>query len=237
MALSDLDIEAIERRLHYNFVDKALLEQALTHRSKAKKNNERLEFLGDSLLGFVVSRLLMEQFKNIDEGVLTRMRSSLVKKQTLANIANELELSRYLQLSAAEAKAGGCFRSSTLADAFEAIIAAIYVDAGFVAAEQFVVAIYQNRLGGIDPDKSLKDPKSRLQELLQQDNHELPIYTLLKTTGPAHEQSFTVSCQVVAWDKTFAAEASSRRDAEQQSASEMFAYGQKKHTKKNRKQK
>lgn len=232
MAISELDIEALERKLNYRFVKKQYLQQALTHRSKAKKNNERFEFLGDSLLGFVISQLLFKKFPKQDEGMLTRMRSTLVKKQSLASIANDLTLSRYLQLSAGEAKAGGCFRDSTLADAFEAIIAAIYFDAGFAQAEKFVTHIYEDKITQLDPDKSLKDPKSRLQELLQQNAQELPTYELIQTTGPAHAQIFTVRCYVELFDKTYTAKASSRRDAEQKSASDMLAFAQKYYEKK-----
>ena len=219
---------SLEKRLNYSFNNISNLTQALSHRSAGKTNNERLEFLGDSLLGFVVSHMLYSKFPNQDEGILTRMRSSLIKKDSLAKIANRLELAEYIILSHAEARAGGCYRSSTLADAFEAIIAAIYFDGGFVCAEKFVKDIYVDLVANIDPDENLKDPKSRLQELLQQYALDLPVYELVDTTGPAHAQTFTVSCKIVAEGKEFVSRAGSRREGEQKTAAQALKYMKKK---------
>ncbi len=206
--------------LGYTFVNESVLKQALTHRSASRENNERLEFLGDSILSFVISTELYRRFANIDEGTLSRLRASLVKGDTLASLARGLDLGDYLSLGPGELKSGGFRRGSILADALEAIIGAIFLDSDIDTVKRVILSMYAERLQNADPSRALKDPKTRLQEFLQSRSLDLPEYEVTNVQGKAHEQRFTVQCLVPTLDKAVVAEGSSRRKAEQAVASE-----------------
>ncbi len=208
----------LQRVIGYQFADIALLEQALTHRSAASKHNERLEFLGDSVLGWVIADALYRQFPEVKEGDLSRMRASLVQEVTLADIAREFELGDCLKLGSGELKSGGYRRDSILSDALEAIIGAIFLDADITTAQQLLHQWYQSRLAAIEPGINQKDPKTRLQEKLQAMKKPLPIYTVIAVSGEAHNQRFTVQCEVEDLQQPVVAEGTSRRKAEQQAA-------------------
>ncbi|MGO3892002.1 MAG: ribonuclease III [Paenalcaligenes sp.] len=211
-------LQKLEQRINYQFSDQALLEQALTHRSHSAKHNERLEFLGDSVLNFVVASLLFKRFQKIDEGDLSRLRANLVKQSTLADIAQRLELSDYLRLGEGELKSGGFRRPSILSDALEAIFGAVYVDGGFDQAEKVITGQFEAIMVDIDPKTLGKDPKTLLQELLQGHRLALPVYTVVATHGAAHNQTFDVQCHIEKLDITLTASGSSRRAAEQATA-------------------
>jgi len=215
---SDAQLDRLQRTLEYPFRDVALLTQALTHRSKGSTNNERLEFLGDSILGFVAADLLYVKFDNAPEGHLSRFRASLVKKETLAELAREFSLGDYLLLGSGELKSGGFRRDSILADTLEAIIGAIYLDNGLDGARNFVEKCLAPRLANLSTEKELKDPKTRLQELLQARHFLLPDYTVVNTSGDEHDQRFEVSCTVKGLDQAVIGIGSSRRKAEQAAA-------------------
>lgn len=204
--------------LGYSFKDLSWLELALTHRSYGSRNNERLEFLGDSVLGCCMSSLLLHRFDSLDEGDLSRVRASLVKQSSLAEIAQTLKLSDLLRLGEGELKSGGFRRPSILADALEAIFGAIYLDGGFESAKVVIERLYAPRLDLIDPDTVGKDAKTLLQEYLQAHRIALPEYRVLETRGAAHDQEFEVSCEVAALQVRVVAVGASRRAAEQAAA-------------------
>ena len=212
------DYDALQNRLNYQFNNKALLTLALTHRSCGKENNERLEFLGDALLNSTIAQVLYFKFPDEKEGVLSRLRSQLVKGKTLAKIARQFELSDYLIMGAGELKSGGYLRDSVLADVVEAIIGAIYLDKDTQQAECFIRELFKERVENLSIDKELKDPKTRLQEYLQAKHLPLPKYSIVTTNGLSHEQTFTVSCETPLLDRAPSATASSRRQAEQNAA-------------------
>jgi ribonuclease III len=195
-----------------------LYEQALTHRSASASNYERLEFLGDALLGFVIGEHLYRQFPKGSEGELSRLRASLVKRETLASIARERCLGDHLRLGSGELKSGGFRRDSILADTVEALIGAHYLVLDMEPTRDFVLALYGERLQALPSADSLKDPKTRLQELLQGRGLPLPEYILLETSGEAHRQTFRIACRVAARDLSVEAVGSSRRKAEQAGA-------------------
>lgn len=187
-------MEKLQQKINHQFKDISLLKLALRHRSIGKNNNERLEFLGDSVLGVVISAELYRRFPNIDEGKLSILRSSLVRKQTLAQIGTILALSTYLVLGQGELKSGGFKRQSIQADCVEAIFGAIFLDAGFDNVNTVILNLYQNLLANIDLADSLKDPKTKLQEYLQQHKNMPPKYELIDTKGKDHNAVFTVRC-------------------------------------------
>lgn len=187
-------MEKLQQKINHQFKDISLLKLALRHRSIGKNNNERLEFLGDSVLGMVISAELYRRFPNIDEGKLSILRSSLVRKQTLAQIGTILALSTYLVLGQGELKSGGFKRQSIQADCVEAIFGAIFLDAGFDNVNTVILNLYQNLLANIDLADSLKDPKTKLQEYLQQHKNMPPKYELIDTKGKDHNAVFTVRC-------------------------------------------
>ncbi len=211
-------LEHLSRKIGYEFSDIAVFDEALTHKSAGGVNNERLEFLGDSILGFVVADVLFNKLGSADEGDMSRLRSSLVKGVTLAEIARELELGDYLHLGPGELRSGGQSRNSILADALEAVIAAVYLDGGLEAARQVITRIYQDRFDHIATRKNLKDPKTRLQEYLQAKHYKLPEYSVLEVTGEQHNQHFIVKCDVDDIKLQTIADGSSRRKAEQKAA-------------------
>jgi len=211
-------LSSLEQALGYTFSDLALLRQAVTHRSHSSQHNERLEFLGDGVLNFAVASLLFKRFARLDEGRLTRLRANLVKQATLADMATELSLATFLQLGEGELKSGGFRRPSILADALEAIVGAVYLDAGFDAAHRVVAALYASRLENLDPHAQGKDAKTALQERLQAYKLALPVYDVIATHGAAHDQTFEVTCSIPALQVQVSAEGSSRRAAEQAAA-------------------
>jgi ribonuclease-3 len=208
-------MEKLQKNIDYHFSDVALLKQALTHRSANKNNNERLEFLGDSILGCVISQELYHRFPLVDEGQLSRLRSSLVRGQTLAKLAKSINLSETLLLGQGELKSGGFRRESIQADAFEAILGAIFLDSDYVTVSAVILKLYDELLSDASPDDSLKDFKTQLQELLQKKGHSLPIYELVKTKGQDHNAVFYVSCHIKEFNLSVEENAKSIKRAEQ----------------------
>ena len=208
----------LARFLGHDFKNPQLLIQALTHRSHGSPNNERLEFLGDSVLNLVVADQLYQRYPKLPEGDLSRLRASLVKESTLAEIAVALNIGDSLQLGEGELKSAGWRRPSVLADAMEAIIGATYIDGGFTASQQLVGRLYADRLDKLDPKAVGKDAKSLLQEYLQAQKADVPEYTVLATEGEAHCQTFRVECYVRKFQLKTQGEGSSRRAAEQLAA-------------------
>jgi len=209
----------LQRALGYTFDDGDLLALALTHRSVGKHNNERLEFLGDSIVNHVIADALYHRFPDLREGSLSRLRASLVKGETLAELARELDLGSYLQLGSGERKSGGHRRESILADTFEAVTGAILLDGGFDACRERLLYWFDQRLSQLPEHGTGKDPKTRLQEYLQGRGFPLPAYQLVNVVGEDHDQEFFVRCTLE--QHTFIAEGkgSSRRKAEQLAAS------------------
>jgi ribonuclease-3 len=211
--------ERLTRILAHDFPHQPeLLDRALTHRSYSSDNYERLEFLGDSVLNFIIAENICDRFPDTDEGTLSRLRSSLVRCETLAEIGRELDLGNYLVLGSGELKSGGYDRDSILEDVLEAIIGAIYRDSGIEQARSFVLRVFAERLKSLDLTVSLKDPKTRLQELLQKQGRELPVYNILEVDGPAHNQVFRIECLLADPEKNYQGRGSSRRKAEQDAA-------------------
>ncbi|MEZ8231551.1 ribonuclease III [Vibrio splendidus] len=211
-------IDKLERKIGYQFNDADLIHLALTHRSAAGKHNERLEFLGDSILSFVIADDLYHRFPKVNEGDMSRMRATLVRGHTLAELGREFELGDYLKLGPGELKSGGFRRDSILADAVEAIIGAVYLDSDTEVVRRIILSWYQSRLESIQPGVSQKDPKTRLQEFLQGRRNPLPVYTVTNIKGEAHNQEFTVECEVAGVDKPVIGKGTSRRKAEQAAA-------------------
>lgn len=209
--------------LAYEFLNEDLLKQALTHRSAAGQNNERLEFLGDSVLQLVISERLFGERPDVSEGRLSRLRSSLVKDVTLAEIAVELGIGEHLILGSGERKTGGHRRSSILADAIEAIFGAVYLDSGFEAARAVIGRAFADRIEQLPVGGELRDPKSRLQEWLQGQQLALPQYDVENVSGKAHKQFFEVSCSIDELALVTKGSGTTRRDAEQQAADRMLA--------------
>ncbi|MDR3213100.1 MAG: ribonuclease III [Azoarcus sp.] len=211
-------VDRLQCRLGHVFADPALLVQALTHRSFGQPNNERLEFLGDSVLNCAMSIALFERFVNLREGELSRMRASLVCQDALARVALALDLGPCLRLGEGELRSGGSRRPSILADALEAIIAAVCLDAGFEVARALVDRLFEPLLAEVDPVSPGKDPKTALQEWLQGRKLALPTYTMVRVLGEAHAQEFEIACEVPKFSLRTVGRGSSRRAAEQQSA-------------------
>ena len=217
-----LTTEALAKSVGYQFKDPRLLDIAVTHRSAGSGNNERLEFLGDAVLGQVVAEWLYRSFPESDEGQLSRLRASLVKREALAGIARELALGDFLRLGSGELKSGGFRRDSILADALEAVFGAVLVDGGFEACRDCIHRLYAQRFENISVVDELKDPKTRLQEYLQSRQLALPEYEMVRVTGKAHNQLFDVECRVAALDLVCMGQGSSRRKAEQAAAVRML---------------
>lgn len=208
--------------LPHRFNDPALLREALSHRSVGRPHNERLEFLGDGLVGAVVAELLFRRFPRASEGELTRLRSRLVRRETLAELARELRLGEHLRLGSGELKSGGFRRESILADAFEALVGALYLDAGWTICRDWLAERYRTRIESLDL-RELADAKSRLQEWLQARGRGLPDYRLIASAGDEHALSFEVECLVEGVTEPVRAQASSRKQAEQLAAAQMLA--------------
>lgn len=212
----------LQRALSYEFNDQKLLTRALTHRSRGTDNNERLEFLGDSILGFLVAEWLYDRFPEVAEGKLSRMRSMVVRKQTLAALARAIRLQDVVIVGEGELKSGGFNRDSILADALEALIGAVYLDSGLDEARRVVMSGFGATLDGLSLDGVYKDPKSRLQEYLQQKRLPVPVYEVINIDGEPHQQVFEVVCHIPGCDQSFAATGASRRDAEQSAAEQAY---------------
>ena len=213
-----MKLQLLQTRLGYTFQDAGLLQQALTHRSHSSLHNERLEFLGDSILNCVVASVLYERFSSIDEGDLSRLRANLVKQQSLYEIAQKLELSQFLRLGEGELKSGGFRRPSILADTLEALLGAIFLDAGFNAARDVIRAFYIPILDSVDPRTLGKDAKTLLQEFLQSKKISLPTYNVVATHGAAHSQEFEIECLVPKLGIQVYGRGGSRRAGEQAAA-------------------
>lgn len=209
-------------QLNYEFSDPALLKAALTHRSAGSRNNERLEFLGDGALNFVIASEIYHLRPVYDEGQLSRLRATLVRGTTLAEIARDIGVGEFLKLGTGELKSGGFKRSSILADSIEALIGAVYLDGGYDAAADLVRHLYRDRLANLPPDDPQKDAKTRLQEYLQSRKIPIPEYELANATGEPHEREFTVVCRVEGLSIESSASGSSRRRAEQAAAQKVL---------------
>jgi ribonuclease-3 len=214
--------QQLQDRLQYQFSDQTLLTLALSHRSCGSKNNERLEFLGDAVLGLTVSNFLFQRFPEAREGDLSRIRSQIVRAESLAEVARSLDLGPELLLGQGEMKSGGHRRDSILGDTVEALIGAIYLDKGMSAAEQSVVNWFADKLNAVTLDTPVKDPKTALQEWLQARGKPLPEYVVVKTQGEDHSRLFTISCKIANIESAAEATASSRRKAEQLVAEELL---------------
>ncbi len=211
-------INDLLKKLEYSFSDLTLLDEALTHRSFASTNNERLEFLGDGILNFVIADELFKAYPDVQEGDLSRLRANLVNKESLAVIANKLKLGDVIKLGSGELKSGGFRRPSILADAVESILGSVYCDGGFQPARDLIVRLYADRLASPADLQSLKDPKTQLQELLQSRRFSLPAYQVTEITGQAHAQIFHVRCTIDEIKIEVNGEGKSRRKAEQVAA-------------------
>lgn len=205
------------------FNDSALLERALTHRSIGNRNNERLEYLGDAILGFVIADVLYKRFPKASEGELTRLRASLVKGEKLAEIARDIELASKLKLGMGELKSGGWRRDSILANTFEALIGAVYLDSDLESCRKVIEGLYQKSLEKIDPADIKKDAKSRLQEFLQSRKQAVPLYEVVEERGSSHQPEFTVSCKVDLLNEIVITKAQSKRKAEQAAAEKVLS--------------
>ncbi|MDO2949492.1 ribonuclease III [Aeromonas simiae] len=208
----------LQSRLGYSFNDGELLTRALTHRSAGSRHNERLEFLGDSILSLVIAEELFHRFPQVAEGDMSRMRATLVREKTLAELAREFELGDHLILGPGELKSGGFRRESILADTVEAVIGAVYLDSNIDVTRTLLLGWYASRLEAIKPGVEQKDPKTRLQEILQGNRKSLPTYTVIDVKGEAHNQEFTVQCDVEGLQAPLVGVGTSRRKAEQAAA-------------------
>jgi len=219
----------LAKKLNLTFSQPKLFEMALTHRSMGGKNNERLEYLGDSVLGFVIAEKLYEMFPSASEGELSRLRASLVNQGSLAELARELNIGDYLILGSGELKSGGYRRDSILSDALEAMMGALLKDQGIAACQQWILGLFAQKLSKLDLKTSQKDPKTKLQELMQAKKMELPCYELIKMTGAAHAQTFSVKCMTkLIADESCIGMGVSRKRAEQSAAEKMLKLIQKK---------
>jgi len=221
MKMKEQELKRLEQRIGYEFSDFTLLKQALTHRSALGLHNERLEFLGDSILSFAISTDLYKRFPKVDEGDLSRMRATLVCGKMLSEVGREFVLSDCLILGPGELKSGGFRRDSIIADGVEAIIGAVFLDSDIATVNNLVLSWFESRLNTIKPGISQKDPKTRLQEHLQSRKQPLPLYEVLDVKGEAHNQQFTMSCEIEGMQQV-QGKGTSRRKAEQKAAQMML---------------
>ena len=205
--------------LGYDFNDNSLLDLALTHRSHSKDNNERLEFLGDAVLDLILSDTLYRRYSLMDEGNLSRMRASIVNEKSLSLVASQLLINEHLILGPGEMTSGGSQRDSILANTLEAILGAVFVDGGYHSVETIILKIFKDNINSIDPESDYKDSKSQLQELLQQQQKDLPQYQLIETTGDKHDQEFLIECVIDNGNIITTATAKNIKTAEQKAAS------------------
>lgn len=215
------NLAALQRSIGYQFSDLGLLQQALTHKSHSKTNNERLEFVGDAVLGYLIGSMLFRNYPHVQEDALSLMRAQLVRGKTLAQVAIRIDLPEYLQLGSGELRSGGRQRASILADALEAVIGAVHEDGGIEQAQRLVQKLFTDLTEGLDAE-SLKDPKTRLQELLQGNGLDLPTYTVEQVSGADHQRQYTVKCEVPSLALQAVAADSSRRAAEKAAAHEVL---------------
>lgn len=227
------EIAQLQRKIGHDFKDESLLKLALTHRSAGKKHNERIEFLGDSILSFIIAEELYSRYPGASEGDMSRLRATLVRGKTLAEMGREFGVGNCIFLGPGEMKSGGARRDSILEDVMESIIGAIYLDTDMDTVKALVLHWYQSRLEKFKPGQSQKDPKTQLQEFLQGRKKALPVYTVVEITGEAHDQKFYVECVVQGIKMPFNGEGFSRRAAEQQAAQEALDTLKKKSKKKN----
>lgn len=213
-----VSVQQLEKAFAYSFADQSLAQLALTHSSAGAASNERLEFLGDAILGFVIAAELYERYPDAPEGELSRMRASLVNQHSLATIATSVRLGELLILGPGELKSGGRTRASILSDAVEAVLGAIYLDAGLEAARQTILRIYGKLLHSTGQAERGKDAKTRLQEFLQSKSLPLPVYEVLSIEGEDHQQTFAVACQIDLLKQATEGSGSNRKLAEQQAA-------------------
>ncbi|HHJ39666.1 MAG: hypothetical protein AXA67_00885 [Methylothermaceae bacteria B42] len=216
------DLGTLSKRLGLKFNDLEILREALTHRSAGSPNNERLEFLGDAVLGFIIAQALFHRFPNAREGELSRMRANLVNQTSLAALARQLKLGDWLILGPGEMKSGGFRRDSILSDALEAIIGAILEDQGIEVCQKWVLGLFKTRLAELAEGKGKKDPKTRLQEFLQSRGEPLPRYELISQQGSDHDQLFEVACHVALLSEPRRGKGPSRKRAEQQAAEKVL---------------
>jgi ribonuclease-3 len=216
------DPQRLARQIGHTFADRGLLDDALTHRSAQARHNERLEFLGDAVLGFLVAETLWRRFPDATEGELSRLRARLVNRDSLAEVARALDLGQYLRLGAGELRSGGHARDSILADALEALVAAVYLDGGLGAARAMLDRLIGERVAALSPGSQHKDAKTRLQEYLQARHLALPTYQVVETRGEDHAQVFVVCCDAGAIGRSTTAEGASRRRAEQLAAARLL---------------
>jgi len=214
--------DGLGKSLGYRFEDSGLLDAAVTHRSAGSGNNERLEFLGDAVLGHVIAEWLYSTCPDATEGQLSRLRATLVKRETLADIARGLELGEYLRLGSGELKSGGFRRDSILADALEAVLGGILLDGGFETCRACIHRLFAGRFDALSAADELKDPKTRLQEYLQSRKLALPVYAMTRVSGKAHHQQFVVECRIDALEAVATGSGGSRRKAEQSAADNML---------------
>ena len=215
-------VDQIAAHLGYDFDDQTLLARALRHRSAGPDHNERLEFLGDAVLGLVIANALFERFATATEGQLSRLRAALVKKETLAEVARTIDLGDYLELGPGELRSGGHARASILADALEALFAAVYLDGGEKDARRVILSLFQKRIERMTLDSGRKDAKTRLQEYLQQRQLQLPSYEITAVEGADHEQRFHCLCRIAELEVEGVGEGGSRRKAEQSAAEDVL---------------
>jgi ribonuclease-3 len=215
--------DALEKALGHRFANSGLLAQALTHRSHSSPHNERLEFLGDSVLNFVVAAELFARFPELEEGRLTRLRANLVREESLHGVALRLDLGEHLRLGKGALKSGDFRRASVLADALEAVFGAVFLDGGFEAARATIIRLFDPLLASLDPKAVSKDAKTRLQEWLQGRKYALPQYAVVATHGAGHNQLFEVECVISELDIRTVGTGASRRNAEQDAARQAYA--------------
>ena len=217
-----MDSDTLFKKTGYSFCQPELLRQALTHRSYGRPHNERLEFLGDSVLNCAVAGLVFRHFSSLPEGDLSRLRANLVNQQALFKLAQTLDLGKQIKLGEGELKSGGCSRPSILADTLEAVLGAVYLDGGFAKAEEVVITLFTPLLHQFDPQNLSKDPKTLLQEYLQSRKLMLPQYSVVITSGEAHQQQFHVECVIPKLNIRTMGEGASRRSAEQEAAKRAY---------------
>lgn len=214
--------QELARKLGYQFNDEKLLKLALTHRSACEENNERLEFLGDSIVNFIMAEALYHQFVHAQEGDLSRWRATLINRDTLGDLARGFDIGRYMILGQGELRSGGGERASILSCTMEAVIGSIYLDGGFDKVRECVMRWYQPLLANLSHASNHKDPKTQLQEYLQRKHRHLPVYAVEEIVGEAHQQVFHVSCVVAGVKTKVMGQGSSRRKAEQDAAEIML---------------
>lgn len=217
-----MEFKKLQKKIGYYFNNIELLKLALTHCSASNKHNERLEFLGDAILNFVISNALYTKFNNINEGDMSRMRSTLVREQTLSEIAKCFNLSKYLFLGNGEIYSGGLYRKSILSNTIEAIIGSIFLDSNIIIIQNLILLWYKFRLNNIIPGEKQKDPKTRLQEYLQEHHFPLPSYIVIDVKGKSHDQKFTIQCHISILKKPIIVISSSIKNAEQEAAKKML---------------